>query len=174
MARRKFVDEIGFALGAILLPVLLVSKGDWAQSPWTAVGLFAYFLLYLVLDPLLNADPNGEADDAHPKDWRKVGVGLGLFIVGILGIVYTGNALGGVAERVVNALGIPEMAIGWILGLITSLPELTTFFAVFSVGKREDGDTDVQQNLDNLAASNMSNVGLIYPIGIAVFLIFAV
>ena len=174
VARRKFLDELGFALGAIIVPVLLVLKGDWAQSPWTAVALFSYFVLYLVLDPLLNADPQDELKEAPPKDLRKAGIGCLLLLLGILGIVYTGNALGSVADRVVNAMGIPEMAIGWILGFITSLPELTTFFAVFSVAKCSEDDTDVQQNLDNLAASNMSNVGLIYPVGIAVFVIFAV
>jgi len=174
VARVKFLDEMGFALGAIVLPVLLVWKGEWAASPWAAMGLFVYFALYLILDPLLNPIPKGDDDGKKPTDWRQAGMGIALLVVGILGIVYTGNALGVVADRVVNAMGIPEMAIGWLLGVITSLPELTTFFAVFSVGRKGEDDTDVQQNLDNLAASNMSNVGLIYPIGIAVFLIFAV
>lgn len=175
--RRKFLDEMGFAFGAIVLPVLLVWKGEWAASPWAALGLFVYFGAYLILDPLFNPAPSEDDDEKEPTDWRLASVGIGLLLLGILGIVFTGNALGTVADRVVNALGIPEMAIGWILGVITSLPELTTFFSVFSKGKRDEDDADdadVQQNLDNLAASNMSNVGLIYPIGIAVFLIFAV
>jgi hypothetical protein len=72
-------------------------------------------------------------------------------------------------------MGVPEWAVGWILGFITSLPEMTAFFAVFGSAADEmaDGDdTDCQENLDSLAASNMSNLGLIYPIGIAVFLLF--
>ena len=174
VVRVKFLDEMGFALGAIMLPILLVWKGDWAASPWAAMGLFVYFILYVIMDPLLNPTAESGEDENTPTDWRKAGVGIALLLVGILGIVYTGNALGTVADRVVNALAIPEMAIGWILGVITSLPELTTFFAVFSVGRSGEDDADVQQNLDNLAASNMSNVGLIYPIGIAVFLIFAI
>ena len=172
--RRKFLDEMGFAFGAIVLPVLLVWKGDWAASPWTALGLFVYFGAYLILDPLLNPTSTAEESEKPPTDWRMASVGIALLVLGMLGIIFTGNALGTVAERVVTALGISQMAIGWILGVITSLPELTTFFAVFSVGKKDAGDADVQQNLDNLAASNMSNVGLIYPIGIAVFLIFAI
>ena len=42
---------------------------------------------------------------------------------------------------------------------------------VFALAKERGGDESCQQNLDNLAASNMSNVGLIYPIGIIVFLL---
>ena len=73
----------------------------------------------------------------------------------------------------VNQLGVPQWGVGWILGFITSLPELTTFFAVFSEAKKrgEKSDASLQANLDNLAASNMSNLGLIFPIGISVYLI---
>ena len=48
--------------------------------------------------------------------------------------------------------------------------KLTSFYAVFAASKNSPEDADCQQNLDNLAASNMSNVGLIYPIGIIVFI----
>ena len=76
-----------------------------------------------------------------------------------------------VAESIVTQLSVPEWAVGWILGVITSLPEMTSFYAVFALAKGRASDESCQQNLDNLAASNLSNVGLIYPIGIIVFLI---
>ena len=70
---------------------------------------------------------------------------------------------------------VPEWAVGWVLGFITSLPEMTAFFAVFASAKEElagpDDDTDCQENLDGLCASNMSNLALIYPVGILVFLL---
>jgi hypothetical protein len=52
---------------------------------------------------------------------------------------------------------------------------MTAFFAVFASARAADGsapddDVDCQENIDGLAASNMSDLGLIYPIGIAVFL----
>jgi Ca2+/Na+ antiporter len=99
-----------------------------------------------------------------------------LIAAGVLGIVILGRFLGAVAERVVVLAGVPEWAVGWILGFITSLPEMTAFFAVFASAHelgRPDDDTDCQENLDSLAASNMSNLGLIYPIGVAVFLLLA-
>jgi hypothetical protein len=52
---------------------------------------------------------------------------------------------------------------------------MTAFFSVFGSAKNAgipaDDDTDCQENLDGLAASNMSNLGLIYPIGITMFLV---
>lgn len=92
-------------------------------------------------------------------------------LLGITGIIVAGNYLGIVAASIVNQMSVPEWAVGWILGVITSLPELTSFYAVFALAKGRSSDESCQQNLDNLAASNLSNVGLIYPIGIIVFLL---
>ena len=60
------------------------------------------------------------------------------------------------------------------IGGASPLPEMTAFFAVFAsartAGLPATDSTDCQENIDSLTASNMSNLGLIYPIGIIVFL----
>ena len=68
-------------------------------------------------------------------------------------------------------MSVPEWAVGCILGVVTSLTELTAFYSVFALAKGRASDESCQQNLDQLADSNLSNVGLIYPIGIIVFLL---
>jgi len=179
LAKRKFLDEMLFAFAAFCIPLVLSGmQQSAARSPWTAGGLFGLFLGYLWLDKKLNPNPPPSVQATsgrHPKgDEGKVRA-LGLIAFGVLGIVLAGNYLGEEAKVVVEGMGVPEWAVGWILGFITSLPEMTAFFAVFSsaVGEMAEGDdTDCQENLDSLAASNMSNLGLIYPIGIAVFLMF--
>jgi len=171
LAKRKFADEIGFALGAILLPIILITREHWAKSIWAAILLFGFFVVYLILDKKLNPPDPDEEEKSESKDSSKGLKGVVLILLGILGIIVAGNYLGGVAESIVKQMNVPEWAIGWILGVITSLPELTSFYAVFSLAKEQESDESCQQNLDNLAASNMSNVGLIYPIGIIVFLL---
>ena len=171
LAKRKFIDEMGFALGAILLPIILVTREQWAKSGWAALLLFGYFVVYLILDRKLNPPDSDAEEQTEPKDSSNGFKGIVFILLGILGIIITGNYLGGVAESIVVKMNVPEWAIGWILGVITSLPELTSFYAVFSLAKQQESDESCQQNLDNLAASNMSNVGLIYPIGIIVFLL---
>ena len=89
-------------------------------------------------------------------------------------IVLTGDFLGSATRDVVQIMGVPAMVAGWILGVVTSLPEAVTFFTVFSdkrAGGGEDRKGQIQELLDNLAASNMSNSGLIYPIGLSIFLL---
>ena len=171
LAKRKFADEIGFTLGAIVLPVILVTREQWAKSPWAALVLFGFFVTYVVLDKKLNPPNADEEKDDAPKDPSKGPKGIVYILLGIVGIIIVGNFLGDVAKSIVDQMSVPQWAVGWILGVITSLPELTSFYAVFALAKDRGGDESCQQNLDNLAASNMSNVGLIYPIGIIVFLL---
>lgn len=177
IVQTQFIDEIGFAASAIGLPLLLATQSGMERSPWTAVALFGVFLTYLVLDKILNkhvhanyAEEIERVDGSHSMAAALVLIGLG-----IVGITLSGYYLGQVASNVVNQLGMPQWAVGWILGFITSLPELTTFFAIFAAAKKrgERSDASLQANLDNLAASNMSNLGLIFPIGITVFLVVA-
>ena len=177
--KRKFIDEMGFALVAFAVPLFLAQRVGIAQSPWTALWLLGLFLTYLFLDRRFNPapPPNTSMGRFSAEDATHLR-GAGLIVVGVLGIVLAGNYLGEEAEQVVTGMGIPQWAVGWILGFITSLPEMTSFFAVFAASQ-EDGkppahDTDCQENLDSLAASNMSNLGFIYPIGITVFLVFGI
>ena len=178
LAKRKFVDEMLFAFAAFCIPLVLSSMQDSAaRSPWTAGVLFSLFLGYLYLDKRLNPNPPPSVQATSSRNDKGEGKAraLGLVAVGVLGIILAGNYLGEEAKLVVEGMGVPQWAVGWILGFITSLPEMTAFFAVFgsAVGEMADGDdTDCQENLDSLAASTMSNLGLLYPIGIAVFLVF--
>jgi cation:H+ antiporter len=175
LAQTQFLDEMGFAASAIGLPLLLATQTGMERSPWTAVGLLGIFLIYLVLDKLLNKHVDAEYAEEieRVEGTHSVAAALTLIGFGIVGITLSGYYLGFFAANVVNRMGVPQWAVGWILGFITSLPELTTFFAVFSAAKKrgEKSDASLQANLDNLAASNMSNLGLIFPIGITVFLV---
>jgi cation:H+ antiporter len=170
LRNRDFADEISFALGAIVLPLLLVTRKEWAESPWIALLLFIFFVIYLVADRILNHSVEEQEVDNPERNRSNGKKGILFILFGIIGIIVAGNYLGIVAESIVNTLKVPQWAVGWILGFMTSLPELTSFYAVFAAAKSSPEDADCQQNLDNLAASNMSNVGLIYPIGIIVFI----
>ncbi len=176
--QKKFADEGGFALAALVVPLVLSQQGELAHSPWTAVALFSGFVAYIYIDRKLNPNPPmSVAASRRGRDTTGRGRGMALAAVGVLGIILAGNYLGQEAKVVVESLGVPQWAVGWILGFITSLPEMTAFFAVFAAargvdGKAPDDDVDCQENIDGLAASNMSNVGIIYPVGIAVFLLF--
>lgn len=175
LARIKFVDEMSFAVSAIGLPLFLSFSAGLGRSPYTALALFGVFLLYLYLDHILNRHIRIEyAEETESiAGTHSPAAAIGLIALGVLGISVSGYFLSFTAERVVVHLGIPEWGVGWILGFLTSLPELTSFFAVFAEARRrqEKSDASMQVNLDNLASSNMFNLGIIYPIGIVVFIL---
>ncbi len=106
----------------------------------------------------------GVVDGVDGEDQGSDKLGL-LYIIGSIAISsVAGSLLGTSAEVIVNKMGIPVIFAGWFLGFISSLPELTTFFNVYSAAKKKGpiaGTADTQEVLDNLTGSNMSNVGII-------------
>jgi len=173
---RTFIDEAAFAFGAFVVPLVLASSSWLAASPFTAGALMVVFGVYIYLDRKFNPNPPPSIQVARGDRPARPGKkrAISLVVVGVLGIILAGHYLGLEAKIVVEQMHVPQWGVGWILGVITSLPEMTAFFAVFA-SARVDGQppknsTDCQENIDSLTASNMSNLGLIYPIGIIVFL----
>ena len=166
---RRFLKELGFAGVGIAAPlVLMQAKLD---THWVVIPvLLSLFVLYLVTD-----QGDGEMPDAqHDQAEQGAATGVTMIVLTLSLIVLVGDFLGQATRDVVQVMGVPAVAAGWVLGLVTSLPEAVTFFTVFSE-RRASGCADhkaqVQELLDNLAASNMSNSALIYPVGLLIYLV---
>jgi Ca2+/Na+ antiporter len=174
--RKEFSGAIVFAAAAVAVPVVLLTLYPGPVStPWAVAGLFLFFVLYLGVDRWLTTE-QGVVLEPVASGTEEVSGPLALLrlLAGLVGIVVIGHYLGLVAEVLVKtpALNVPEYAVGWVLGVATSLPEMTTFFVVFAAARGEaDGREVTQRSLDNLTASNMSNIGLIYPIAIILYLV---
>ncbi|MBT3223601.1 MAG: hypothetical protein HN348_31405, partial [Proteobacteria bacterium] len=115
-----------------------------------------------------------DVDDEQVRPRTHLPQGIIMALVALVAISVLGVFLGGACEQVVHQMGVHAAIAGWIMGLMTSLPEMITFFAVYSTSKK--GGTlhkldDTQEALDNLTSSNMSNMGIIYPLGLLVFLL---
>ena len=165
---RRFVKELSFAGLGIIAPLLLMQL-QLDQHPSVVLVLLLCFGLYLWVDT-----SDGEVpEDQYGEDNGPLGaLFLCLFSLGLIAVA--GNFLGSATRDVVQTMGVPAIAAGWILGVVTSLPEAVTFFEVFSTkraGETPNRKAQIQELLDNLAASNMSNSGLIYPLGLGIFLL---
>ena len=167
---KHFIDEMLFAGMAVAFPLLLMYF-SMDQSPYTVPILLFFYLVYRLSDRVFNrahTEPDVEGEDAGSA---KLGL---LYIIGSIAIIcVAGNFLGTSAEAIVNKMEIYGIFVGGLLGFVTSLPERTTFFKVYSAAKKKGalgGTDDTQEVLDNLTGSNMSNVGIIYPIALLIFL----
>jgi len=168
---RCFAKELFFAGLGILAPLILMQFGV-DTHPGVVVALLACFAVYVVVDKSDGELPDdcGQTPDGGP--WK----GLAICAVSLGLIMLAGKFLGASTRDVVQQMGVPAIAAGWILGFVTSLPEAVTFFEVFSTkraGEDPDHKAQIQELLDNLSASNMSNSGLIYPIGLTIYLVGA-
>ncbi|MEL6110004.1 MAG: hypothetical protein AAFU85_28665 [Planctomycetota bacterium] len=181
LLRFRFVDELSFATLAIFVPILLMSFQ--LDKHWFLVPvLLGFFALYQWIDFRVNrsteeeTDATNESGDSHEEHHAVGSLPFGVIIglTALVAIIIAGVFLGDATAAVVQQLNIRPAIAGWILGVVTSIPEMVSFFAVYAASKREgtlDELNDTQEALDNLTGSNMANVGVVYPLGLAAFLL---
>lgn len=168
---RRFIDELLFAGLAVCVPVVLMKWGF--DTAWFVIPiLLGFFLMYVLVDRTFNGKSPDE--EALEEAVGSLPFGLILGLTALIAIGIAGMFLGNATASVVDQLGVHPAIAGWILGLVTSLPEMVTFFAVYSVSRSEGrlcDLNDTQEALDNLTGSNMANVGIIYPVGLMAYLV---
>ena len=173
LMNRRFVDEIFFASTAIMVPiVLMIFSMDTHLS--LVPLLLGLFVVYQVVDKLVNrpSPDNASSDTDEPTGSLPLGVILGT--TALIAISVAGIFLGDATAKVVDQMHIQPAIAGWILGFVTSIPEMVTFFAVYATARKNGREAeldDTQEALDNLTGSNMANVGIVYPVGLLAFLL---
>ena len=91
-----------------------------------------------------------------------------LIVTGIL-LFIIGELLGDTLENLCNLFGVSEVIVGILLGFVTSLPELITFFEAQKHYKKIDDDMlGVVEATNNLLTSNILNLFAIQTIGIII------
>lgn len=92
-----------------------------------------------------------------------------LLVTGIL-LFIIGNLLGDTLDTLCRRFNVPEIVIGIVLGFVTSIPELITFFEAQRHHKSSNNDMlGVIEATNNLLMSNMMNLFIIQSIGIMLF-----
>lgn len=93
-----------------------------------------------------------------------------LIVTGIL-LFLVGDALGNTLENLCYHFGISQTTIGILLGIITSIPELITFFEAQRHYKKQKSEDilGVVESTNNLLTSNILNLFIIQSIGIIIY-----
>lgn len=171
LKNKVFADEIVFGILSVVIPLLMFAAHIGTNYA-TVLGLLGFFVLYKVMDKRLNKA--GKPAPLPPgSENGTLGGGSVFLVVGILVILLAGRFLGGSAGALVKQLNVPAWAVGWILGLVTSVCELASFVEIYRIHKPKDTPRhikDTQEAIDALVASNVSNLGLILPLGMLVYL----
>ena len=109
------------------------------------------------------------------KNSKKVILYIGVLIVTGVLLFIIGELLGDTLESLCNLFGVSEVIVGVLLGFVTSLPELITFFESQKHYKDvQDDMLGVVEATNNLLTSNILNLFAIQTVGILILAIINV
>lgn len=178
------IDLILVAI-TIIIPIIL-----FAFNIEINIGIVPIFIGLCVLFVYLNSnvhklylkneDEKLEKEIEEEEKWQKnnkkktVKYIFYLLCSGVL-LFVVGELLGNTLENLCNQFNISQTIIGILLGFITSIPELITFFEAQKHYKKktEDAILGVVEATNNLFTSNILNLFVIQSIGIIIYSILA-
>lgn len=166
----------------IIIPIILLRF----NVELNLVIVPAFIILYVFFRFLNNnvhklylqkEDKEIEKEIEREKKWEKgnkrktIKYCIILILTSIL-LFIIGELLGNAIEQLCNIFNISEIIIGILLGFMTSLPELITFFESQKHHKKEsDTMLGVVEATNNLLTSNILNLFAIQAIGILIIAI---
>lgn len=167
------IDIIMVAI-TIAIPIIILFFKIDVNIQLVPIFILLYSL-FLVLNHnahkfYLNEKENDEEIKENSKEKGKfIKYVIYLFVTGIL-LFFIGNRLGDTLENLCNIFNIPQKIIGILLGFVTSIPELITFFEAQKHHKKNnDAILGVVESTNNLLTSNILNLFVIQSIGIVIY-----
>ncbi len=174
LRKKWFIDEIFFVLLSVAIPLLLLYM-QIKTGFIPAIGLLVFFFTYRILDKLLNQAGKPAPLPPGSKNGTLWG-GLLFLVFSLVLIILAGRFLGTSAGLLITQLGVPAWAIGWILGFVTSISEFVSFIEIYRIHKpkhRPGYSKDTQEAIDALVTSNISNIGLVLPLGMIIYMLLS-
>ena len=185
LKNRAIKADLILVLITIILPILLIIFNIEIRLTIVPIFIIFYVLfkflngnvhkLYLkkedeILERKIQEEERWEKNNKK-KTTRYI---LYLLVTGIL-LFVIGELLGNTLENLCNRFHISQTIIGILLGFITSIPELITFFEAQKHYKKNEKSEilGVVEATNNLLTSNILNLFIIQSVGIIIYSIFA-
>lgn len=184
LTNRAIKTDIILVIITILIPLVLV----WKKIEINVFIVPAFLILYALFQYINNnvhklylkkEDKQLEQQIAKEEEQERgntrktvlyimilIGTGILLYVIGEL--------LGDTLNHLCNQFQISQTVIGILLGFITSIPELITFFEAQKHYKEQNSDEilGVVEATNNLLTSNVLNLFIIQSLGILLYIIF--
>ena len=176
---RAIITDIILVIFTILIPIVLLKMNIELNIMIAPIFVILYILFRVINDNvhkmyLKNEDEKIEheielEEEKESKNrFQTIKYIIYLVITGFL-LYFVGDKLGNTLETLCKLFNISEAIIGILLGFITSIPELMTFFESQKHYKNEDDDMlGVVEATNNLLTSNILNLFAIQTIGILI------
>ena len=183
LKNKAIIINLILVVFTIIFPILLLKLKIELDIKLIFILLILYFVFNFISKIIHEKYLNKEEIEIEEKEYRKEQLEkvnnnkTNIYFIYILGsgilLYIIGNQLGQVLEGLAKIFGIKEFILGILLGVITSIPELITFFESQRYYKNEQSKTilGVVEATNNLLTSNMLNLFIIQSIGIIIYLI---
>lgn len=167
----------------IIIPVLLITLKIELSIYIVPIFIFLYFAFWYISNRIhkkflkLQDKEIENQEEIKEKEERKTNKKTYVYIVYLIltsvSLYLIGNELGNTLEQLAKIFKISENILGILLGFITSMPELITFFESQKHYKeqKENKLLGVIEATNNLLTSNMLNLFIIQNVGIIIFFI---
>jgi len=176
---RAIITDIILVIFTILIPIVLLKMNIELNIMIVPIFVILYILFRVINDNVHNMylknedekiehEIEVEEEKESKNRFQTIKYIIYLVITGFL-LYFVGDKLGNTLETLCKLFNISEAIIGILLGFITSIPELMTFFESQKHYKKEDDDMlGVVEATNNLLTSNILNLFAIQTIGILI------
>ena len=174
---RAIITDIILVIFTILIPIVLLKMNIELNIMIVPIFVILYILFRVINDNVhkmylksedekIEHEIEVEEEKESKNRFQTIKYIIYLVITGFL-LYFVGDKLGNTLETLCKLFNISEAIIGILLGFITSIPELMTFFESQKHYKKEDDDMlGVIEATNNLLTSNILNLFAIQTIGI--------
>ena len=178
---KAIIIDILLVITTIIIPLLIVIL----KIDINILSIPIFLILYILFIVINNKShkkyfkkENIELEKNDKEKNNKNGKRITIYIITILivGLLLyiIGEMLGKVLENLSNVFNISQMIIGILLGFITSIPELITFFESQKHHKNKENDIlGVIEATNNLLSSNTLNLFIIQSIGVLIYMLMS-
>lgn len=179
LRNRAIITDLVLVFFTIAIPIAFLKLNIELKLAVVPLFVILYILfrvlnnhvhkLYLKNEDAELAEEIEEEREEQKKNTKKVLIyAVVLIVTGIL-LFVIGELLGNTLENLCNLFAVSEVIVGILLGFVTSLPELITFFEAQRHYKKVDDDMlGVVEATNNLLTSNILNLFAIQTVGILI------
>ncbi len=174
LKNKAILFDLFLALITILLPMLMLKQRKALSLTIVPLflGMFIFFIIannqithYYVKNDDKKNNNNKKKKYNSTKELSQIVKQIIILLSASIILFFLGELLGNTLEKLCNHFKIKQEYIGILLGFITSIPELISFFEAQRFHKKEESDIlGVVEATNSLLISNMINLFIIQTI----------
>lgn len=172
--------QIVLVILTIIFPIILLKVENVFHIMIVFILIVIYLIFYWISKKIHEKYLNYEEIKMEKVKKEEIGnhknkqsyIYIGYILIAGILLYFIGDALGNVLENLAEHFRIAEWILGSLLGMITSIPELVTFFEAQKhyIKNKDEVLLGVIEATNNLLTSNMLNLFIIQAIGICIYI----